>query len=371
MALSVSDLINVVVNVSPTAAANRGFGVMLIIGDSTVISAAERIRTYSNLTGVLADFNNTTPEYAAAQLYFAQIPTPSTIMIGRQDTTETPLQAIQACVAKSSAWYAAIFSSTTMPSTADNVAIGSYIEALTPARVFGYVTNDTAAVTTGDTTSLPHQLKVLNLSRTIGQYSSSAAHAIAAFFGRALNVDFTANKSTITMMYKQEVLVAAETLTESQAAQAKLNNLNTYVNYDNGTAIVQYGTVANGRFFDEVHGLDWLQNAIQTAVFNLFYQSTKKIPQTDAGVGQVISTIAGVLDQAVANGLVAAGQWNSDGFGALNRGDYLKSGYYVYVAPISTQSQADREARICPPIQIAVKMAGAIHTVAITVNVNR
>ncbi len=371
MALSVSDLINVTVNVSPTAVANRGFGTMLIIGDSAVISTTDRIRSYSNLTGVLADFANTDPEYLAAQLYFAQIPQPTKLMIGRQGASETPLQAVQACVAKSSEWYAVIFSSTTMPVDADNLAIASYIEALAPARVFGYNTSDTTALSTGDTTSVPHQMKGLNLSRTVMQYSSSAVHAIAAFFGRALNVNFNANKSTITMMWKQEVLVTAETLTETQAAGAKANNLNVYVNYDNGSAIVQYGTVANGRFFDEVHGLDWLQNAIQTAVFNLFYQSQTKIPQTDAGVGQVISTVTGVLDQAVTNGLLAAGTWNSDGFGALNRGDYLKSGYYVYVAPIATQSQADREARLCPPIQIAVKMAGAIHTVAITVNVNR
>ena len=103
----------------------------------------------------------------------------------------------------------------------------------------------------------------------------------------------------------------------------------------------------------------------------MLYQSLTKIPQTNAGVGQIVSAINQTLDQSVANGLVAPGKWNTGGFGALNLGDYLKSGYYVYVAPIESQSQADREARICPPIQIAIKMAGAIHTVAITVNVNR
>ena len=371
MALSVSDLINVTVNVSPTAAATRGFGTLLIIGDSTIISPTERTRTYSNLTGVLADFTITSPEYLAAQTFFAQIPTPSTLMIGRRNVGESPVQAATACATASSAWYACMFACATMPTSSEAVAVASYIEAASPYRVYGVVTQEAAAIATGDSTSMAYLISQLKVSRTVVHYSASSLYAIAAFFGRALSVNFNMNKSTITMMWKQEVLVVAETLTESQAAQLKLTNCNVFVNYNNGTAIVQFGTVAGGRFFDEVHGLDWLQNSIQTNVYNLLYQSLTKIPQTNSGVGQIISTINATLDQAVANGLLAAGKWNSDGFGALNRGDYLKLGYYVYVAPIESQSQADREARICPPIQVAVKLAGAIHSIAISVNVNR
>lgn len=371
MALSVSDLVNVQINVAPTAAALRGFGTLLIIGDSTIISPTERIRTYTNLPGVLADFLVTSPEYLAAQIYFAQIPSPATVMIGRKNVGESPVQAATACVANSSSWYACMFACATMPTPSEAVAVASFIEATSPARTYGVVTQEAAAIATGDSTSMAFLLSQLKVSRTVVQYSSSSIYAIAAFFGRALTVNFNQNKSTITMMWKQEILIVAETLTESQAAQLKATNCNVFVNYNNSTAVVQYGTVAGGRFFDEVHGLDWLQNAIQTNVYNLLYQSLTKIPQTNAGVGQIVSSINATLDQSVANGLVAPGKWNSDGFGALNRGDYLKSGYYVYVAPVESQSQADREARICPPLQIAVKMAGAIHTVAITVNVNR
>lgn len=374
MALSVSDLVNVTVNVSPTAAANRGFGTLLIIGSSTVIGTTERVRAYSTLGAVATDFGMTAPEYLAANIYFAQIPRPSSLMIGRWDPTvllETPLQAVTACAAISSSWYVCIFAATTMPTSAQASAVASFVEAAVPTRVYGVVTQEAAALVAPDTTSIAYLMKNAGLSRTVVQYSASSVYAIAAFFGRALTVNFNMNKSTITMMWKQEVLISAETLTESQANALKATNCNVFVNYDNGTAIVQNGTVANGRFFDEVHGLDWLQSTVQNSVYNLFYQSLTKIPQTNAGVGQVIANVVSVLDQAVANGLIAAGKWNSDGFGALNRGDYLKSGYYTYSAPVETQSQADREARICPPIQVAIKMAGAIHSVAIAINVNR
>ena len=80
---------------------------------------------------------------------------------------------------------------------------------------------------------------------------------------------------------------------------------------------------------------------------------------------------AKALDEGVNNGLIAAGQWNADGFGQLKNGDYLPNGYYVYTQPMALQDQSIREQRIAPPIQVAVKLAGAIHEVDVVVSVNR
>ena len=129
--------------------------------------------------------------------------------------------------------------------------------------------------------------------------------------------------------------------------------------------------MCNGYFFDEVHGLDWLQNDLQTAVFNLLYTGTTKTPQTNPGINRIVATLESRLDQAVTNGLVAPGQWNGPEFGAITTGQFLTKGYYVYAPPVATQSQADREARKAPVIQIAVKLAGAVHFVDVIVNVNR
>lgn len=148
-------------------------------------------------------------------------------------------------------------------------------------------------------------------------------------------------------------------------------NCNVFVNYNNDTAIIQEGVMCNGYFFDEVHGLDWLQNDLQTAVYNLLYTSQTKVPQTNAGINQIVTTLEARLDQAVANGLVAPGQWGGPAFGAITTGQFLTKGYYVYAAPVESQAQADREARKAPVIQIAVKLAGAVHFVDVIVNVNR
>ena len=129
--------------------------------------------------------------------------------------------------------------------------------------------------------------------------------------------------------------------------------------------------MASGAYFDEIHGTDWLENAVQTEVWNLLYQSKTKIPQTEGGVTQILTTIEKVLAEAVTNGLVAPGVWNAEGFGRLERGDYLPKGYYLYSQPIDEQAQSEREQRKAPPIQCAIKLAGAIHSTDIQIDVNR
>ncbi|HCK7193836.1 TPA: DUF3383 family protein, partial [Enterobacter roggenkampii] len=156
-----------------------------------------------------------------------------------------------------------------------------------------------------------------------------------------------------------------------QAAAVDAKNANVFVYYANDTAILQQGVMANGDFFDERHGLDWLQNYVQTNLYNLLYTSTTKIPQTDAGVTRLLSNVEQSMDQSVTNGLVAAGVWNGGPIGQLNSGDTLTKGYYVYAQPLSEQAQADREARKAPLIQVACKLAGAVHYADVQINVVR
>jgi hypothetical protein len=63
--------------------------------------------------------------------------------------------------------------------------------------------------------------------------------------------------------------------------------------------------------------------------------------------------------------------WNSAGFGTLNQGDFLAKGFYVYAPAVATQNQSDREARKSVPIQVAAKLAGAVHTIDVQITVNR
>ena len=129
--------------------------------------------------------------------------------------------------------------------------------------------------------------------------------------------------------------------------------------------------MSGGWFIDERHGLDWLQDYLQTALYNLLYTSNTKIGQDETGINALISECERAMNQAVVNGLCAPGVWNGDEFGALRRGDTLTKGYYIYVQPLAEQSQADREARKAPAIQIGAKLRGAVHFVDVSLIINR
>ncbi|CAN0620508.1 DUF3383 family protein [Burkholderia multivorans] len=251
-----------------------------------------------------------------------------------------------------------------------HIAVANLIEA-DQAHIYGITTQNPQALDSTVSTDLASRLKALNLKYTTIQYSSVSPYAIASFLGRLLTVDFNGNSTTIAMDYKPEPGIIAETLTTTQANTLQAKNCNVFVEYDNDTAIVQYGVTPSGIFVDSIYNAIWFKNAIQTEVYNLQYQRPTKIPQTDGGNALIAGAISSVCDRAVKNGYLAPGVWNSAGFGALNQGDTLSKGYYIYTPPISSQSQADREARKSVPFQIAAKEAGAIGDVDIAITVNR
>lgn len=282
---------------------------------------------------------------------------------------ETAEEAVAIMDGLQTAWYALTFGTPNITNN-DHLAIAAYIQAATNPHIYGVTSADEDILDPEDDTDIASQLKELSYTRTFVQYSE-AAYAAASFFGRALSVNFAGNNTTLTMMYKIEPGVAPADLTATEASALQDKRCNVYVNYNNDVAILQYGTMAGPAYFDEIHGLDWLKNQIQTNVFNLLYTTPTKIPQTDAGNQMIGTVIDAACAAGVNNGLIGPGQWNSAGFGQLAYGAFLEKGYYIYIPPISSQAQASREARESVPIQVAVKLAGAIHTVDIQVNVNR
>jgi len=487
--LNIGRLVRATVNLAPLAAARRGFGTLLIAGDSNVIDGVERIRAYVDLESVAGDFGTSAPEYLAAALYFGQSPRPQNLMIGRwlrtatsglieggilttaqqvmslwtaittgsfkitvdgvlktlsaldfsgqtnlngvasvinasltgatiawdgsrfvltSSTTgvtsvvgyasatgsgtdistmlkltaatalvpvpgfaaETPVECAVALANQSGQWYGLSFAAATMPTDDQLEAVAAFIEGASISRIFGVTEIDTRVLDASYTTDLASRFKALAYKRTCVQFSANK-YAICSLMGRAFSVNFNANRSTITLMYKQEPGIVAENLTETQAQTLKAKRCNVFVQYMNDTTIIQYGVMSGQAYFDEIHGLDWFTDALQTAEYNLLYQSKTKIPQTDDGQNQLVNVASSVCQEAINNGLVAPGQWNADGFGQLARGDYLDQGFYIYTPPMAAQDQSIREQRIAPPLQIALKLAGAIHELDCIVDVNR
>lgn len=255
-------------------------------------------------------------------------------------------------------------------STSDHQAVASFIEGTTTYHSYGVTTQDPNTLIASDQTDLAFLLQQAKFNRTTIQYSSTSAYAIASLLGRILTTNYQANNSAITLMFKQEPSVTAENLNQTQLASLLAKNCNVFTAYNNNTAIIQPGVMTSGVFADTEIGSAALVIGIQTAVYNLLFLSPTKIPQTDAGMHLISTTIEGVLSQFVSNGLLASGVWNSAGFGTISQGDTLSKGFYVFTPPVSQQPQASRAARLSVSFQIAAKLAGAVHDVVISVNVN-
>lgn len=256
-------------------------------------------------------------------------------------------------------------------SNSDHLAIAAFVEASNAKHAYAVNTQEGGVLTSTDTTNIAYQLKQLGYKKTATQYSSSNLYAVVSLFARILTTNYNANKTVITLMYKQEPGVVAETLSQTQMNALLVNNCNVFVAYNNNTYIIQAGQVASGDFIDTIFGADWLALTIQNTVYNTLYTSTTKVPQTNDGHNIIKTVIVSVLDQAVNNGLLAAGQWNGSPVGTVNTGDFLSKGYYVYVADVNTQNLADRAVRKSMPFQILAKLSGAIHTASVIINIDR
>lgn len=283
-------------------------------------------------------------------------------------TAETPLAAVQALDALSTFWYGLVWAAATLPADADYLAVAAYIQAGTHLQ--GITTAEATAITSGNTTDIGSELKAAGYTRTFGQYSTQNAYAAAAIFGDLLTTNLDGSNTMPTVMWKTETGVVAEPLNSNLANVLDSKRYNYYAPFNNGASILVNGMCFGPAFIDEIYGLDWLQNRVQTDLFNLL-AAVPKIPQTDAGVTQLLNCIEASLKVGVTNGLIGPGTWQAGGFGSLSTGDYMPKGYYLYAPKVSAQSSADRASRKSPTIQVAVKLSGAVHVPYVLLSVNR
>jgi hypothetical protein len=263
-------------------------------------------------------------------------------------------------------WYALV-----IPEAVDNdhVAAAGFIEGTNTKHFYGVTTQEAGVLVSATTSDIASVLKALGYNKTAVQFSSSSAYAVMSLLARILPTDYTGNQTVITLMYKQEPGIVAENLTATQADSCAAKNTNIFVQYNNNTAIIQNGVSVSGQFIDTVVGADAFAIAVQTALFNTLFTIPTKVPQTDRGMHILTTAVTAVCIQFVNDGYLAPGVWTSAGFGSLNTNDQMP-GYYVFAPPVSTQSAASRAARIAVPIQVAAKLAGAVHTANVSITVN-
>ena len=216
----------------------------------------------------------------------------------------------------------------------------------------------------------------LSLSRTkLLYYGDSTENLdnmrgfVSAYAGRGFSVNFAAQNSTITMNLKDLVGVSPDsTVTEAIYQNAEQLGVDMYVAYNGLPKIVSNG---NPLYFDDIYNRLWFELTMRVELFNALATTSTKIPQTETGMNNLKSAARAVCQRGVYNGFMAPGTWNgTDTFG--DQDDFYRNiedfGFYVYSAPVSQQSQSERETRVAPVVQVACKQAGAIHKMNLIIN---
>jgi Protein of unknown function (DUF3383) len=294
---------------------------------------------------------------------------------------ETPLTAATILRSITNNWYGLVFTASVAPQDSDYVAVGQFIQGASTTSIFGVSTQEAGVLSAQSTTDIGSLLQAAGFSRVFYQYSSSSPFAVADIPGLVSTINFLGEDTLYTLKFMQPSGIDAETLTETQAAALSAKGGNVLVNYAiteasdgaSQTALLQQGTMANGQFFDVIHGTDWLQNFVQTGIINLFLAAgaaKSKIPQTDSGAHRVKTNITQSLQQGVTNGLIGpGGVWQGPSFGAIKTGQTLSAGFYVFMPSLASQSAAARGARQTPVGQAAIVLAGAFHSASVLLSV--
>lgn len=366
--LPLNDICDISVAVGPASSVRTSFNLGLIVGKSTVITTDERVKTYSKIGDLTADgWTGSEPEYLAAQKYFSQSPKPTKIAIGRQDAeNETIVQAVTACREANSEWYGAYACGITK---AEIISLAQYIESASPESYLFYTTSD-SDILTNTSGNVFETLKKNGVHRALGIYSTKTDDAGVAVMGVAMGRNTSTANSAYTLAYKTLAGVETEPVTSTQVTVIKNLNGNLYINRGSVYNVFEMGVSADGTNFDEILNLDMLTNNIQTAVVSALTRSAK-VPQTDAGMDNLLNTITEPLEKAREIGFIAPGVWNTESIFTIEKGDTLSRGYVIISDSVDSQSQADREARKAPPIYVLIKCAGAIEYVSIKIYVNR
>ncbi len=257
-------------------------------------------------------------------------------------------------------WYGLLFTKEVRDDVVINtedavVAAAAWCEAR--VKVFGNTSNDLDVLDSVTVNDIASVLQAANYRRTMTTFSSFAdQYPSASILGRAFTVNFNQVDSTITLKFKQMPGITVEQLTQSQKAVLDSKSANALITVGASDMFAE-SFMANGVFFDEVHGVDWLTNAVETNVFGYLLTRTTKVPYTNKGIAALEQQVTKALDEAVQNGLIAPGETID--------GEFLGTGYKITTIPAEDINQSDKEARHYPGLSFVILGAGAIHSVQI------
>ncbi len=272
-----------------TAVKGDSYASTVILNVGT-IGALSSVVTFTQASGKLSNFDSWVNRWNN-----------SAPILALQDVTTDPGIAtdLAAIYAFNQGWYGFALDSN---SAAEIEAAAAWVES-NGMHVFSANNSDAADIGSG--ASVFTVLDAAAYARTHCMFSGSKllSYSGAALLGKILPL----TPGSYTPAYKTLAGVPADSaaiLTGSAVTNLTAKNGNYYTTFK-GINVVISGITPSGEYLDTTIFIDWLKDAIQTAVFTLLTNNLK-IAYTDLGVAQVVNVIKGVLGQGIQNGGLAA-----------------------------------------------------------------
>lgn len=334
-------------------------------------------KIYKSPSGVGEDFGTDSVTYKMSVATFAQS---KSILTGGGYLAVMPLEVSEALAVaiermKSQVQFYGVMGSQIYGST-ETLDAAAVIQTLN--KIAGFVQRDPEEMEEGGILEI---IKAQSLTKSRGLYYGADSTGVgsdlksllfqAAFMSRGLSTNFAGSRTTQTQHLKSLATIEPDsTMDETLLQLAEDAGVDTYPSIEGVPAIFDQGA---NQFWDQVYNLGWFVASLQVNGFNFLRQTSTKVPQTEEGVQGLKSAYRQSCLQARDNLYCAPGEWTSpDTFG--NQEDFYanirEQGYYIYSAPIATQSAADRASRKAPLVQIALKEAGALHSSDVIININ-
>lgn len=373
--LPISTIVDVNVESSILTASSTVFDVGMILVPKSKYEGESRTTSVSSYAeAVTAGFTDD-KVLGAVSAYFAQSPSPSSLVIGYWDDggNETVVTGFQACRAANTDWYAFTTVNETLLSSSDIASLAEVVETY-KHTVFVYAVNEPNCLI-ADGAAVTNTMKTLknkSYRRTIGFYipQNTLYSFTSSVLGRISGLNSTDANSAFALAYKNLTSVEPADLSTDQFKNLDSYNGNAYVNVSDRYYFIMYGKMASGIRYDEVFAIDVASTLIEQNVID-YLATAKYVPQTNGGVTSLITKISDACNTVRNIGFIAPGIWKGADIKSLVYGDALSSGYVILADTIAEQSQADRENRIAPTIYVCLKLAGSIEHVVVNVIVNR
>ena len=337
------------------------YDVGLIIGPSETIAKATRVKEYASLSQLTTDgFAANSAELAAATKYFGVSPAPEKLLVGVIADGETPLQALQACIAVNPDFDGVYFTEATVAQLKE---VAEYLASTDKYHLYYTVSGTAAAAVAAD--GAFSVLGALDSRRTFGLYSTDV-HPGAAAMGAVSGLFHLNGATAVQACYTSISSLTPSDMTAAEVQAIKGANGNVYVSRRNRGLLEQAATGSGMRIDDSIY-LDMIRSDIQDALFDLISDSSRRLPQTDMTSALFINAVVGVLQTYVALGIIASGVWTGGNIGQLLTGDTLDNGYVVFCDSYANQSAANRTAHKAMPIRVGFILGGSVESVEINV----